>query len=309
MKLVLLAFATGVSARLGSEPSALMTFLTDVVETDVEALRERFDVDVAGADVRRRLKSCSDADILFCEDNLYTGIDLELLEELEEVELQQVHLEQVELEQLGLELQVEQRLEQALRSSAAAPLKGIDLELLEELEEVELQQVHLEQDISAWDVSKVTNMNQAFYGTTAFDQDIGGWDTSKVTGMSGTFSEAAAFDQDISAWDTSKVTNMGYAFSEAAAFDQDISAWDTSKVTNMGYAFYYAAAFDQDISAWDVSKVTDIPNDFGGFLSGMTYMFHESGLQSCPDWAFGNCASGPCDFDDCDTGRGYAYYY
>ena len=64
MKLVLLAFATGVSARLGSEPSALMTFLTDVVETD-EALRERFDVDVAGADVRRRLKSCSDADILF----------------------------------------------------------------------------------------------------------------------------------------------------------------------------------------------------------------------------------------------------
>jgi hypothetical protein len=73
MKLVLLAFATGVSARLGSEPSALMTFLTDVVEeTDVEALRERFDVDVAGADVRRRLKSCSDADILFCEDNLYT---------------------------------------------------------------------------------------------------------------------------------------------------------------------------------------------------------------------------------------------
>ena len=71
MKLVLLAFATGVSARLGSEPSALMTFLTDVVETDVEALRERFDVDVAGADVRRRLKSCSHADILFCEDNLY----------------------------------------------------------------------------------------------------------------------------------------------------------------------------------------------------------------------------------------------
>ena len=72
MKLVLLAFATGVSARLGSEPSALMTFLTDVVEeTDVEALRERFDLDVAGADVRRRLKSCSHADILFCEDNLY----------------------------------------------------------------------------------------------------------------------------------------------------------------------------------------------------------------------------------------------
>ena len=82
MKLVLLAFATGVSARLGSEPSALMTFLTDVVETDVEALRERFDVDVAGADVRRRLsrssrpKSCSqsfDAFISSCEDNLYEG--------------------------------------------------------------------------------------------------------------------------------------------------------------------------------------------------------------------------------------------
>ena len=69
--LLLLALATGASARLGSEPSALQAFGKDVVDTDVEALRERFDVDVAGADVRRRLKSCSDADILFCEDNLY----------------------------------------------------------------------------------------------------------------------------------------------------------------------------------------------------------------------------------------------
>ena len=72
VNLLLLALATGASARLGSEPSALQAFGKDVVDTDVEALRERFDVDVvAGADARRRLKSCGSDDLLGCDDNLY----------------------------------------------------------------------------------------------------------------------------------------------------------------------------------------------------------------------------------------------
>ena len=44
------------------------------------------------------------------------------------------------------------------------------------------------QDISSWDVSKVTNMSAMFYGCKSFNQDISSWDVSKVTNMSNMFS-------------------------------------------------------------------------------------------------------------------------
>ena len=43
--------------------------------------------------------------------------------------------------------------------------------------------------ISAWDVSRVTNMQELFLGKRVFDQPIGSWDVSSVTDMSGMFYE------------------------------------------------------------------------------------------------------------------------
>ena len=52
------------------------------------------------------------------------------------------------------------------------------------------------QDLSRWDVSKVTNMSDMFAGATAFNQDLSRWGskTGNVTNMSDMFQEAIAFN-------------------------------------------------------------------------------------------------------------------
>ena len=120
------------------------------------------------------------------------------------------------------------------------------------------------ENMNSWDVSKVTDMYQMFYGASAFNGDISNWDVSSVTNMRNMFYAASSFNGDISKWDVSKVTNMYNMFHFAFAFNGDISKWDVSKVTNMGGMFYYAKAFNGDISKWDVSKVTNMESMFYG---------------------------------------------
>ena len=114
------------------------------------------------------------------------------------------------------------------------------------------------QPIGNWDVSNVTNMIGLFYGATSFNQPIGNWDVSNVTNMIDLFSNAFAFNQPIGSWDVSKVTNMGYMFSGAKSFNQDIGSWDVSNVTNMRHMLSDANSFNQDIGSWNVSNVTDM---------------------------------------------------
>jgi surface protein len=50
-----------------------------------------------------------------------------------------------------------------------------------------LNAVDFNQDISGWDVSKVTNMKAMFHHTHDFNQDVGSWDISSLTDASGMF--------------------------------------------------------------------------------------------------------------------------
>ena len=109
------------------------------------------------------------------------------------------------------------------------------------------------QDISSWDVSKVTRMGSMFY-ETSFNQDISGWDVSSVNDMGGMFL-VTPFNQDISKWDVSSVTNMAFMFSSAISFNQDIGNWDVGKVESLFGVFAGAFFFNQDIGSWDVSNV------------------------------------------------------
>ena len=60
------------------------------------------------------------------------------------------------------------------------------------------------QDISAWDVSNVTNMLAMFWRASSFSQPIGSWDVSNVTNMSSMFSSSRLsidnYDKLLNGW-------------------------------------------------------------------------------------------------------------
>ena len=116
-------------------------------------------------------------------------------------------------------------------------------------------------DISNWDVSNVTNMNNMFVNASSFNQDLDSWDVSSVTNMGDMFFQATSFNGNIGSWDVSSVTEM-YAMLGATSFNQDIGSWNVSNVTSMQSMFANTASFNQDLSAWDVSSVTNMAQMF-----------------------------------------------
>ena len=67
-------------------------------------------------------------------------------------------------------------------------------------------------NISKWDVSNVTDMNNMFWGCEVFNQDISKWNVSNVTDMSGMFWGCKVFNKDISKWNVSSVKDFGVIF-------------------------------------------------------------------------------------------------
>ncbi|KNG79042.1 BspA family leucine-rich repeat surface protein [Mycoplasma sp. HU2014] len=100
------------------------------------------------------------------------------------------------------------------------------------------------QDISKWNTSNVTTMYSMFWKALSFDRDINtkevqkqngekytAWDVSKVANMQWTFSQAFAFNKPLDKWDVSNVRNMESIFYLARSFDQDISKWNLISIS------------------------------------------------------------------------------
>jgi surface protein len=141
------------------------------------------------------------------------------------------------------------------------------------------------QNVSNWDVSKVTTMNGTFRGATLFNNgDISGnfnqpltsWYAPKCVDFTRMFSSAPAFNQNISNLvDTSTLSdpsgcNLTQMFSAASTFNNgDIAGsstkplnWITDNVTNMSSLFVNALVFNQPIDTsgnyWNTGKVTSM---------------------------------------------------
>ena len=152
-------------------------------------------------------------------------------------------------------------------------------------------------DIGAWDVSSVTDMESMFYRAFSFNQALAAWDVSSVTDMFYMFYDAQAFNQALAAWDVSSVTDMMHMFDSATVFNQALATWDVSSVTDMGGIFWYASAFNQPLATWDVSSVTS--------MGGMFYYAYAFNQVLC--WDMWGVATGNM-FYGSGTTYGAAFY-
>ena len=168
----------------------------------------------------------------------------------------------------------------------------------------------LNQPLSNWITTRITNMNQMFNSNSVFNQDVGGWDVSSVTDFTAMFSNATAFNnggsntinnwviktigtvnmtsmfsnallfnQPIGNWNMSAVTSTAAMFATAKVFNKDISSWNVSKVTTMAQMFYQAHLFNQNIGSWNVSNVT---------LMGQMFQSATAFNQNIGNWNISN---------------------
>lgn len=103
-------------------------------------------------------------------------------------------------------------------------------------------------DLSTWDTSNVTNMEELFYylGMEASEIDISGindWNVSNVATMEYMFNNSfnffKDFELDLSSWNISSLNNNNYMFNNFGqnttgdkGFKLNISGWNTDNITN-----------------------------------------------------------------------------
>lgn len=94
----------------------------------------------------------------------------------------------------------------------------------------------------------VTRMERTF-SYSKFNGDLSGWDVSNVTDMDNMFLGARLFNQPLS-WDVSNVTDMDSMFAVAQKFDQDLSGWDVSNVINHAGFESYSSLTPDHLPRW-----------------------------------------------------------
>ena len=137
-----------------------------------------------------------------------------------------------------------------------ANLNDIDVNKITDMSYLFSKYDHIENiDISEWDVSNVTVMNNMFRDCKRFNSDLGDWDVSNVKDMRSMFQGCASFTgQGIENWDTRNVETMEGMLAFCKKFNNDISHWDVSNVKTFSSMFENAITFNKDLSNWNISN-------------------------------------------------------
>merc|ERR1712032_268934 len=131
-----------------------------------------------------------------------------------------------------------------------------------------------------------------FSQASAFNQDLSNWNVGKVTSMAMIFAQASVFNSDLSKWNVGKVTAMDHMFSGAEYFNQDLSKWNVEQVTDMATMFKGATSFKQVLcgAAWVDSKARkgNMFRDSPGSIATRTCFSPQNGadlkaaVDACP---------------------------
>lgn len=156
-------------------------------------------------------------------------------------------------------------------------------------------------DLTGWDISKVTNIQNMFYDAKITELDVTGWNVSTIKSFYYLFyASSISTIIGLDTWDTSNITNMDSLFKGCKATSlSGISNWDTSKVTNMSSLFSEIYLETLDISGWDTSKVTNF-GSVSWFVTGNSYTANTKKLTSI---------IGELDLSSCTSGMYYSSIY
>ena len=129
----------------------------------------------------------------------------------------------------------------------------------------------LEIDLSSFDTSLVTNMEDMFaYMSSLTTLNLSNFNTLQVTSMRAMFYGMSNLTTlDLSNFDTSNVTDMEVMFSRMSSLTTlNLSNFDTSKVTYMNAMFYGMSSLTSlDLSSFNTSKVMGMEDMFSRMSS------------------------------------------
>jgi len=151
------------------------------------------------------------------------------------------------------------------------------------------------QEVSAWDTSNVTTMQQMFESANRFNNGDAkfattsnslSWTTSRVENFAGMFNNTYMFNQNLNTWDVSSGTTFRLMFSvrfnvlNSVYFNNGDTQGATSANTMTWFGtpslpaqvdllglFRNNTWFNQDVSAWNTSKATTMTSVFQGATS------------------------------------------
>lgn len=129
------------------------------------------------------------------------------------------------------------------------------------------------QDLSDWDVSRVTDMTAMFYHATGFNQDLSDWDTSQVVVMNSMFDGATSFNQDLSNWNIENLQAADEMFDNSGLSALNYSAllnnWSTQNIQHnvifgsAGVHYYPSAEMGRSVlinhGLWTINDAGSIP--------------------------------------------------
>ena len=106
---------------------------------------------------------------------------------------------------------------------------------------------------------KTSNLSGTFEGCKLFNQDISHWDVSKVTNMNNMFA-STTFNKPLNNWDVGNVKHM-YRMFYRSMYNHKLKNWNVSNVITMD-AMFKGSQFKKNITGWDIKKVKSLTDIF-----------------------------------------------